>query len=156
VEGISLLLLFRGRLGALTRHVVKDGKEAKLWLNDLNVAVNLGYSAREIGEIIRKARVHRVAFQEAWMTTLQIKVEDARPIAAVCDDAHLTVTLQDGRVLRSPLWWYPRLQNASPSQREVVELMPMGIHWPDIDEDISIASILRGAKAPGARAPVED
>jgi hypothetical protein len=90
------------------------------------------------------------------MTTLQIKVEDARPIAAVCDDAHLTVTLQDGRVLRSPLWRYPRLQNASPSQREVVELMPMGIHWPDIDEDISIPSILRGAKAPGARAPVED
>jgi hypothetical protein len=90
------------------------------------------------------------------MTALQIKVEDVRPIAAVCDDAHLTVRLQDGRVLRSPLWWYPRLQNASPSQREVVELMPMGIHWPDIDEDISIASILRGAKAPGARAPVED
>jgi hypothetical protein len=31
--------------------------------------------------------------------------------------------------------------------------MPMGIHWPDIDEDISIASILRGQKAPGAKAP---
>ncbi|HEY3719718.1 MAG TPA: DUF4160 domain-containing protein [Roseiarcus sp.] len=47
-------------------HVVKDGREAKLWLNDLNVAVNLGYSARELGEIIRKSREHRVAFQEAW------------------------------------------------------------------------------------------
>jgi hypothetical protein len=34
-----------------------------------------------------------------------------------------------------------------------VELMPMGIHWPAIDEDISVASILRGEKAPGARAP---
>ena len=47
-------------------HVVKDSKEAKLWLNDLNVAVNLSYSARELGEIIRKSREHRVAFQEAW------------------------------------------------------------------------------------------
>ena len=89
------------------------------------------------------------------MTTLQIEVEEARPIAVACDDAHLTVTLQDGRVLRSPLWWYPRLQNASPAQRGVVELMPMGIHWPEIDEDISIASILRGAKAAGARAPAK-
>ena len=47
-------------------HFAKDGKEAKVWLNDLGVAVNLGYSAREPGEIIRKARDERAAFQEAW------------------------------------------------------------------------------------------
>jgi hypothetical protein len=87
------------------------------------------------------------------MTTLQIEVEDARPVAVVCDAAHLTVTLMDGRVLQTPLWWYPRLQKASAQQRAHVELTPMGIHWPKIDEDISIASILRGQKAPGARAP---
>jgi hypothetical protein len=46
-------------------HVAKDSKEAKVWLNDLGVAVNLGYSARELGEIIRKARDERAAFQEA-------------------------------------------------------------------------------------------
>ena len=46
-------------------HVAKDRKEAKVWLNDLGVAVNLGYSARELGEIIRKARDERAAFQEA-------------------------------------------------------------------------------------------
>jgi hypothetical protein len=89
------------------------------------------------------------------MTTLQIEVEEARPVEVSCDDAHLTVTLHDGCVLRSPLWWYPRLQSASAAQRGVFELMPMGIHWPDIDEDISIASILRGAKAPGARSPAK-
>ena len=43
------------------------------------------------------------------MTTLQIEVEDALPVAAECDDRHLTVTLADGRVLQTPLWWYPRL-----------------------------------------------
>jgi hypothetical protein len=89
------------------------------------------------------------------MTTLQIEVEDADPVGVACDCEHLSVTLMDGRVLRAPLWWYPRLQKASDSERNHVELMPMGIHWPDIDEDISVASILRGQKAPGARAPRE-
>ena len=47
-------------------HVVKDGKEAKLWLNDVSVAVNMGYSARELGEIIRKTCDERGVFMEAW------------------------------------------------------------------------------------------
>jgi hypothetical protein len=81
------------------------------------------------------------------MTILQIEVEDARPVEVACGSGHLSVTLRDGRVLQASLWWYPRLQNSSAEQRNRVELMPMGIHWPDIDEDISIASILRGEGA---------
>jgi hypothetical protein len=88
------------------------------------------------------------------MTILQIEVEAARPIAAECDDSHLVVTLADGRVLRAPLWWYPRLVAATTEQRSLIELSPLGVHWPEIDEDISVASILRGAKAPGAKEPV--
>jgi hypothetical protein len=87
------------------------------------------------------------------MTTLQIEVEDARPTEASCDDSFLTVTLADGRILRAPLWWYPRLAQALPEERRVVELSPMGMHWPRIDEDISVASMLRGQKAPGASPP---
>jgi hypothetical protein len=87
------------------------------------------------------------------MTTLQIEVEDALPLAAECDDRHLTVTLADGRVLRTPLWWYPRLLAATAKQKSRVELSPLGIHWPEIDEDVSVASMLRGAKAPGAKEP---
>ena len=87
------------------------------------------------------------------MTTLVLGIEDSRPVQVFCDDEHLHVTLADGRTLRAPLWWYPRLQSASPADRSVVELMPMGMHWPEIDEDISVASILRGAKAPGAIPP---
>ena len=86
------------------------------------------------------------------MTTLQIEIEDAIPVAAQCDDAYLNVTLNDGRVLRAPLWWYPRLYSASPTERANVETSPFGVHWPGIDEDISVASILRGQKAPGAKA----
>jgi Domain of unknown function (DUF4160) len=47
-------------------HVVKDGKETKIWLNDVNVAINLGYSARELSAIVRKTREQRTAFLEAW------------------------------------------------------------------------------------------
>jgi hypothetical protein len=87
------------------------------------------------------------------MTTLVLEVEDTVPVAVECDSSDLHVTLADGRVLRAPLWWYPRLLAARPAERAVVELMPLGIHWPELDEDISIASILRGEKAPGATKP---
>lgn len=74
-----------------------------------------------------------------------------RPLAAHCDAGHLHVTLADGRTLSAPLWWYPRLAAAVPAARDTIEFMPMGLHWPELDEDISIASILRGEKAPGAK-----
>ncbi|MEI6398783.1 MAG: DUF2442 domain-containing protein, partial [Pseudomonadota bacterium] len=48
---------------------------------------------------------------------------------------------------------YQRLAKADAADRNLIELMPMGIHWPDVYEDISIASILRGQKAPEAIEP---
>jgi Protein of unknown function (DUF2442) len=87
------------------------------------------------------------------MTTLQIEIEDSSPVAVLCTDNHLVVTLADGRIVQTPIWWYPRLQNASAEARNHIELMPMGVHWPDVDEDLSIAGMLRGQKAPGARQP---
>jgi Protein of unknown function (DUF2442) len=81
------------------------------------------------------------------------EVESARPIAAECDDDCLSVTLADGRVIRTPLWWYPRLLDATAGQRSQLELSPLGIHWFEIDEDISAVSMLRGQQAPGARTP---
>jgi hypothetical protein len=47
-------------------HLYKGGKEAKVWLHDLSVAVNLGYAARELNEIIRRTRDEKSAFLEAW------------------------------------------------------------------------------------------
>lgn len=84
---------------------------------------------------------------------LQIEIEDSQPVSAHCDETHLHVTLADGRSLSAPLWWYPRLAKAAAAERNVIEFMPMGLHWPDIDEDISIASMLRGQKVPGAVEP---
>jgi len=87
------------------------------------------------------------------MTTLQIEIEDSRPVAVLCDEWNLTVTLADGRRVQTPLWWYPRLFKTSAAQRSIVELSPLGVHWPELDEDISVASMLRGQKAPGAKPP---
>ena len=80
------------------------------------------------------------------MTTLVLEIEDSRPVEASCDEAFLHVTLADGRALRAPLWWYPRLLGATAAARAQVEFMPMGIHWPDLDEDLGIAGMLKGRR----------
>jgi Protein of unknown function (DUF2442) len=72
-----------------------------------------------------------------------------------CTDQDLVVSLKDGRKIVTPLWWYPRLYHAAPEQRDRWELAGAGrgIHWPDVDEDLSLEGMLRGAKAPGAKRP---
>jgi hypothetical protein len=89
----------------------------------------------------------------AGMNTLEIDLDLLEPVEAVCTDQELIVTLSDGVKLTTPLWWYPRLLNATPAQRANVELSPMGVHWEEIDEDLSVEGMLRGAKARGARMP---
>ncbi len=61
-------------------------------------------------------------------------------------DIELVVNLVDGRVLSTPLVWFPRLLAASPDERKHYELLGNGegIHWPDVDEDISVAGLLAG------------
>ncbi len=66
------------------------------------------------------------------------------------NDTSLTVNLADGRVLSVPLGWFPRLVKATPEARSNWELAGggFGIHWPDVDEDLSSAGLLKGARAP--------
>ncbi|WP_337176908.1 DUF2442 domain-containing protein [Paludisphaera sp.] len=68
---------------------------------------------------------------------------------AVTED-ELRVDLLDGRTVTVPLAWYPRLLHASPEQRANWKIAGggYGIHWPDVDEDLSSEGILRGAPAP--------
>lgn len=67
------------------------------------------------------------------------------------NEDYLTVELLDGRVISVPLVWYPRLLNATSTQRANWTLCAggFGIHWPDIEEDLSTEGLLRGAPAPG-------
>ena len=81
------------------------------------------------------------------MSTLEIDVRDIRPVSVAFAADELVVTLADGRKIATPLAWYPRLRDASAAARARFELMPMGIHWPDIDEDLGVAGMLRGRPA---------
>ncbi|MBI3146203.1 MAG: DUF2442 domain-containing protein [Pseudogulbenkiania sp.] len=60
------------------------------------------------------------------------------------DDCTMWVELSDGRTLGVPLAWFPRLLAASRVQLERYELSPHGIHWDELDEDLSIAGLLTG------------
>jgi hypothetical protein len=62
------------------------------------------------------------------------------------DDTTIRVTFIDGRVLSVPLNWFPLLRDATPQQRANCEIGGggIGLHWPDIDEDLSIAGLMAG------------
>jgi len=78
------------------------------------------------------------------------KAADQRVQCVRTDKQKLCVDLMDGRTISVPLAWFPRLLNATQEQRDnwVVSGGGYGIHWPDLDEDLSTEGLLRGAPAP--------
>ncbi len=82
---------------------------------------------------------------------------DERVLDVAFSDDALSVSLRDGRVISVPLVWYPRLLNATPAQRKNWKIAGggYGLHWPDVDEDLSTEGLLRGAKAPRAHPPTK-
>jgi len=79
------------------------------------------------------------------MNSLRLR-ETPRAIAVMCTDDELRVSLTDGRSLSVPVAWFPRLAHATPAQRADYALMGdgQGIHWPGVDEDISVLGLLAG------------
>lgn len=86
------------------------------------------------------------------MGTLALKT-DERVEAVYFTRDSLVVDLFDGRTISVPLIWYPKLLKATPKQRSnwIVCGGGYGIHWPDIDEDLSTEGLLRGSPAPSGR-----
>jgi hypothetical protein len=70
---------------------------------------------------------------------------DATAVDVSTDESSLRVVLADGRELTVPLEWFPRLRDATPEQRRNWRFIGrgQGVHWPDVDEDISVAGLLR-------------
>ena len=77
------------------------------------------------------------------------RIADERVAGVAFDADRLIVDLMDGRTISVPLAWYPRLHAATPEQRTRWEIAGggYGIHWPDVDEDLSTEGMLRGAPA---------
>ena len=83
------------------------------------------------------------------MSTSGIELGDvAAQSVSVSDDA-LVVDLADGRTITVPLAWFPRLAHGTPPERAKWRMIGSGegIHWPDLDEDISVESLLAGRRS---------
>lgn len=74
-----------------------------------------------------------------------------------CTSDAIEVDLLDGRTIIAPLAWYPRLAHAAPEERGHWELAAggRGIHWPDLDEDISVEGLLEGRPSGESQASLE-
>ncbi len=79
-----------------------------------------------------------------------------RPVSAQTDDEYLWVTLKDGRIIGTPLDWYPWLANATADQRKHIELLPDGIYWNDLDEGLEVDGMLQGIRPIYAAHPVNE
>jgi hypothetical protein len=80
------------------------------------------------------------------MSSSAVEAREALAIDVTVSDDTLAVELSDGRTVAAPLGWYPRLAHATPEERTAWRLIGggRGIHWPAVDEDISVANILAG------------
>lgn len=85
----------------------------------------------------------------------ETRVPSARDVV-ITEDA-LTVSLDDGRTLSVPLTWYPRLWHGTPDERGRWRLIGdgRGIHWPDLDEDISVEGLLEGRRSGEAQSSLK-
>lgn len=70
------------------------------------------------------------------------------------DEDSMWVSLADGRTIAVPLAWFPRLLDAAPEQRLQVQLSRAGLHWEELDEDISVAGLLAGHGDMARRTPM--
>lgn len=89
------------------------------------------------------------------MGTLALKTDERVEAVYFTRDA-LVVDLVDGRTISVPLTWFPKLLKANQKQRSHWEICGggYGIHWPEIDEDLSTEGLLRGAPAPDIKTPM--
>jgi hypothetical protein len=130
-------------------HVDRDDDSAKFWLAPVALAGNLGFTTVELRRVQRLIVEHESRLLEAWN-----EYSERRPGERVRDvrftEDVLVVDLLDGRTISVPLVWYPRLLSATPEQRANWRVAGggFGIHWPDVDEDLSTEGLVRGAPAP--------
>jgi Protein of unknown function (DUF2442) len=105
-----------------------------------------------------ESRTTGKSFWTRGMSILELEDETFQIEAVECGETELVVTLKDGRRISAPLWWLPRLRDATPEQRANWDIMPFGdaVEWPEIDEHVSVKGLLRGKPAPDSKPPRPD
>ncbi len=151
IRGCQLYSWSREPNEPLRVHVDRTGASAKVWLQPVALAGNAdmrpaGWASswRWCGSS-KPSCWRRGMRSSARAEGADIRVHDVRVGAD-----ELTVALMDGRTIGVPLAWYPRLLAGTPVQRACWKLADAGygIHWPELDEDLSTEGLLAGARAP--------
>jgi Protein of unknown function (DUF2442) len=96
-----------------------------------------GYDARTLRTLLGVVIDNKALIEKVWTMITS-------PKAVRFDDDTLWVRLADGRTIAAPLTWFPRLLQADPEQRSRVEFSQRGMHWDELDEDISVEGLLSG------------
>jgi hypothetical protein len=91
------------------------------------------------------------------MSTLSVSVQEPRAQRVTVTEDSVVVDLRDGRTVSAPLAWYPRLLHGTPEERDNWRLIGSGegIHWPDLDEDLSIEGLISGRPSGESRASLK-
>ena len=91
------------------------------------------------------------------MSSSMIEIQVADAVEVYATDDRLVVELEDGRTISLPLSWYPRLLHGRPKERNNYQLIGggSGIHWPDLDEDLSVEDLLAGHRSRESQASLQ-
>jgi hypothetical protein len=132
-------------------HVVRDLHRAKVWLLPVRLQHSGGFRSHELNRIMALVELHQDRLMRAWneYSDREGPQPSGRPpiaIGVTVTDDELIVSLDDGRTVSVPLVWYPRLLHGEETERANWRMIGRGegIHWPDLDEDISVEGLLAG------------
>ena len=128
-------------------HVEREDKTCKFWLEPLVLARSHGFSSHELNIIRRLIGKHLPAILERGMNTVANSDPSILKVRITNDE--IIADLDDGRVISVPLTWSWRLSEATSAQRANFRFIGtgQGVHWPDLDEDISVEGLLHGTPA---------
>ena len=120
----------------------------KFWLDTVALSSNNGFSSRDLNRIRVTILDNYARIVEAWDDHC-VETREARIASVDVSDDLITADLVDGRVVSVPLAWSWRLSEATHQQRQNFEIIGdgEGVHWPDVDEDISARGMLQGVPA---------
>lgn len=122
---------------------------AKFWLDPVQLEKPGGLKAQELHRIGKLVQQHQTCLRSDGLNTLAHDLQLARAQTVSVTEEMLVIDLKDGRSIRVPLVWYPRLWYGHQREREHVEIIGDGeyLHWPDLDEDLSVSGILAGRRS---------
>jgi len=129
-------------------HVDRDDQSAKFWLNPVALPATWGSAPLNFVAFNACSRKTKACFWRNGMKGSEVKPGERVKDVRFTEDT-IAVDLIDGRTIVVPLAWYPKLLEATREQRRNWRISGAGygIHWPDVDEDLSSEGLLRGAPA---------